>query len=147
MNQATDIVSEHLQQDFVDLRYSRLAAHRISEHALDGRERRLDIRPLVICLQKLFAVQNEVGEQLVPRLRWRRADRVAVRGSVSARHRDRGIAGANASHARIATRARPNLTHSPTGVQAQMWGWIFSPCPRRIWRATRTVWSTARMSR
>jgi hypothetical protein len=31
-------------------------------------------------------------------------------------------AGANASHARIATRARPNLAHSRTGFQAELWG-------------------------
>jgi hypothetical protein len=66
MNQAADIMSEHLQQDFVDLRYPRLAAHRVTEYALDGRERSLDIRALVISLQKLFAVQDEMREQLVP---------------------------------------------------------------------------------
>jgi hypothetical protein len=65
MNQATDIVSEHLQQNFVDLRYSRFAAHGVPEHSLDGRERGFDIRPLVICLQKLFAVQDEILEQFV----------------------------------------------------------------------------------
>jgi hypothetical protein len=45
MNQAMD-VSEHLQQGFVDLRYPRLAAHGISEHPLDGRERRFDVAGL-----------------------------------------------------------------------------------------------------
>jgi hypothetical protein len=34
MNQATDIVSEHFQQDFVDLRSVRSAAHQIPEDAL-----------------------------------------------------------------------------------------------------------------
>ena len=64
MNQATDIASEHLQQDFIDLRYPCPAAHGVTEHALDGRERRLDIRPLVIRLQKFFAVQTNCANSL-----------------------------------------------------------------------------------
>ena len=79
MNQATDIVREHFQQDFVYLRDSRLAAHRVPEYALDRGERRLDIRPLVIRLQKLFAVQDEIRKQFVPRPRWRRSDRIALK--------------------------------------------------------------------
>lgn len=78
MNQATDIMREHFQQDFVDLRNSRLAANGIAEHALDRRERSLDIRPFVIRLQKLLAMQNELSEQPIPSLRWRRALRVAL---------------------------------------------------------------------
>jgi hypothetical protein len=55
MNQTSNIVGEHLEQDFVDLRYCCLAAHGIAEYPLDCGERGFDIRALVLFAQKFLA--------------------------------------------------------------------------------------------
>ena len=77
-NQAANIVSEHLQQDFVDLCNACSAAHRVPEHALDSGEGRLRVRPLVVRLQEFFAMQDEETKELIPSLGRRRADRIAL---------------------------------------------------------------------
>jgi hypothetical protein len=78
MNQAADIMREHFQQDFIDLRNVRSAAHRVPERALDRGEGRFRIRALVVCLQEFLAVHDEVAEESVPSLGWRSGFRVAL---------------------------------------------------------------------
>jgi len=39
-------MAEHLQKSFIALRHRRLGANRVTELALDGRERRFDVGPL-----------------------------------------------------------------------------------------------------
>lgn len=66
MNCANDIVSNELQQQFVDLRDRALAPHKVTEHPLDGAERRFDVAPLMIDAKERFAVETVEVKQLVP---------------------------------------------------------------------------------
>lgn len=53
MNHAHDIVSEHLQQQFVDLRDGCSAPHEIPKLPFHRGERGLNVAALVVCLQKI----------------------------------------------------------------------------------------------
>ena len=64
LDEAANIMIENLAQHLVRHRHVGFAAHVIAKLRLDHRERRLDIRPLVIVPHELLAVKGEVMKHL-----------------------------------------------------------------------------------
>ena len=63
MNQTDDIMRQHLQQHFVDLRNFRLASDEVSELALHRGERGFHVAALVIVSEKFIALEIVQVEQ------------------------------------------------------------------------------------
>jgi DNA polymerase-4 len=63
LDQAAEVVAEHLAQHFVDHRHVGLAPHRIAELPLDHRERRFDVRLKVVVGHVLFLLELEVVDE------------------------------------------------------------------------------------
>lgn len=67
MNEHDEVMTENLTKRLVDHRGIRLAAKAITKFPLNHAESGFDIRPLVIVLQKLRALELEVVVHLRPR--------------------------------------------------------------------------------
>lgn len=63
-DETADVVAKDFAQDFVLHRDIRLAANRVAKLRFHHTESALDVRPLVVVLQELFAAQTEVVERL-----------------------------------------------------------------------------------
>jgi len=59
-------MTENLTERFVDHRGIALAPKRVSEFSLHHRERRFNVRPLVVMLHKLVSPELEVMKHLLP---------------------------------------------------------------------------------
>ena len=66
MDKNDKIMTQYLTKNLVDHRHVGLASKTIAEFSLHHRERGFNVRPLVVVLQKLFALELKVMERFVP---------------------------------------------------------------------------------
>src|SRR5260370_15986265 len=66
MNEHHEIMTEQFRDNFIDHSNIGLAPQAVAELSLHHRERGLDVRPLVVMLQKLFTLELEVMKRFIP---------------------------------------------------------------------------------
>ena len=81
VNHADDVVTEHLEQRFVNLGGRQMTSHEASKLPLNRREGRLGVGPLMVGRPELVAMQRELMEQPVPQRRRAGARRTEFEGN------------------------------------------------------------------
>src|SRR5260370_42338855 len=66
MDENDKVMTEYLTKNFIDHSNIGLAPQAVAELSLHHRERGLDVRPLVVMLQKLFTLELEVMKRFIP---------------------------------------------------------------------------------